>query len=150
MGGAVDMLPEHEAKAIRQYVDSQTRDESDRARAAQRVGGHRVAGHARTHREARTELRTAFMAMAGRTTTRLYGKPCRTYGVPVQVVATLRPEFFGPLLTSPDYPFCRRAPTRCGRCGPRRCAVIEGPADRAGIAIDAELTPGWSPTPAAA
>jgi hypothetical protein len=41
----VDKLPEHEAKAIRQYVDSQTRDENDRATTVQRVGGRRLAGH---------------------------------------------------------------------------------------------------------
>jgi hypothetical protein len=61
---------------------------------------------------------------------------------PVQVVATLRPEFFDPLLTSPEL---FALPTRTQTLRPLRPealrAVIEGPADRAGITIDADLVP---------
>ena len=41
----MDKLPEHEAKTIRSYVDSQTRDKNDRATTVQRVGGRRLRGH---------------------------------------------------------------------------------------------------------
>lgn len=37
-------LPEHEAKGIRQYVDSQVNDESNPAELVQRVGSRRVSG----------------------------------------------------------------------------------------------------------
>src|SRR4051812_4258553 len=59
---------------------------------------------------------------------------------PVQVVATLRPEFLDPLLASPEM---ASLPTRTHTLRPLTPgalrAVIEGPADRAGIAIDADL-----------
>src|SRR4051812_17909406 len=69
---------------------------------------------------------------------------------PVQVLATLRPEFLDPLLTSPEL---SGLATRTQTVRPLRPealrAVIEGPADRAGIALDADLVAGWWPTPAA-
>src|SRR4051812_22595202 len=59
---------------------------------------------------------------------------------PVEVVATLRPEFLDPLLASPEM---ASLPTRTHTLRPLTPgalrAVIEGPADRAGIAIDADL-----------
>jgi WD40 repeat protein len=59
---------------------------------------------------------------------------------PVQVAATLRPEFLDPLLASPEL---AGLATRTHTVRPLRSealrAVIEGPADRAGIGIDAEL-----------
>src|SRR3954451_21165459 len=59
---------------------------------------------------------------------------------PVQLLATLRPEFLDPLLTSPEL---SGLATRTQTVRPLRPealrAVIEGPADRAGIGIDAEL-----------
>src|SRR4051812_40938543 len=59
---------------------------------------------------------------------------------PVQVLATLRPEFLEPLLASPEL---AALPTRTQTVRPLRPealrAVIEGPADRAGIGVDAEL-----------
>src|SRR3712207_5150736 len=59
---------------------------------------------------------------------------------PVQVLATLRPEFLHPLLASPEL---AALPTRTQTVRPLRPealrAVIEGPADRAGITIDADL-----------
>ncbi|WP_222270309.1 nSTAND1 domain-containing NTPase [Modestobacter marinus] len=61
---------------------------------------------------------------------------------PMRVVATLRPEFLEPLLASSDL---SALPTRTHILRPLRPealrAVIEGPADRAGITIDAELVP---------
>src|SRR4051794_36091125 len=59
---------------------------------------------------------------------------------PVQVVATLRPEFLDPLLASPEL---SGLPARTQTLRPLRPdalrAVIEGPADRAGLGVDAEL-----------
>jgi WD40 repeat protein len=59
---------------------------------------------------------------------------------PVQVVATLRPEFFDRLLASPEL---SALPTRTHALRPLRPealrAVIEGPADRADITIDDDL-----------
>jgi hypothetical protein len=59
---------------------------------------------------------------------------------PVQVLATLRPEFLDPLLANPEL---AALPTRTQTVRPLRPealrAVIEGPADRAGIGVDAEL-----------
>src|SRR3954454_3975908 len=59
---------------------------------------------------------------------------------PVQVLATLRPEFLDPLLVSPEL---AALPTRTQTVRPLRPealrAVIEGPADRAGIGVDEEL-----------
>src|SRR3954447_5643261 len=59
---------------------------------------------------------------------------------PVQVVATLRPEFLDPLLASPELAALK---TRTQTLRPLRPealrAVIEGPADRAGITIDEDL-----------
>jgi energy-coupling factor transporter ATP-binding protein EcfA2 len=56
---------------------------------------------------------------------------------PVQVLATLRPEFLAPLLASPEL---AALPTRTQTVRPLRPealrAVIEGPADRAGISLD--------------
>jgi hypothetical protein len=40
----MDKLPAHEAKVIRKYVDSQTRDENDHATTVQQVGGRRLGG----------------------------------------------------------------------------------------------------------
>src|SRR4051794_12510735 len=61
---------------------------------------------------------------------------------PVQVVATLRPEFLDQLLASPEL---SALPTRTHALRPLRPealrAVIEGPADRAGITIDDDLVP---------
>jgi hypothetical protein len=58
----------------------------------------------------------------------------------VQVVATLRPEFLDPLLVSPELSVL---PTRTHTLRPLRPealpAVIEGPADRAGVSVDADL-----------
>ena len=58
----------------------------------------------------------------------------------LQVVATLRPEFLDPLLSNPEL---SGLPTRTHILRPLRPealrAVIEGPADRAGIGVDAEL-----------
>ena len=58
----------------------------------------------------------------------------------VQVVATLRPEFLDELLTSPEV---AALPTRTQTLRPLAPealrAVIEGPADRAGISIDEDL-----------
>ncbi|MGR6963200.1 NACHT and WD repeat domain-containing protein [Geodermatophilus sp. URMC 61] len=58
----------------------------------------------------------------------------------VQVVATLRPEFLDQVLASPELSVL---PARTHMVRPLRSealrAVIEGPADRAGIAIDADL-----------
>jgi WD40 repeat protein len=59
---------------------------------------------------------------------------------PVQVVATLRPEFIDPLLASPEL---AGLPARTHALRPLRPealrAVIEGPADLAGIGVDADL-----------
>jgi type II secretory pathway pseudopilin PulG len=59
---------------------------------------------------------------------------------PVQVVATLRPEFLDPLLASPELSVL---PTRTHVLRPLLAealrAVIEGPADRAGISVDEDL-----------
>src|SRR3954452_11820347 len=59
---------------------------------------------------------------------------------PVQGLATLPPEFLEPLLANPEL---SALPTRTQTVRPLRPealrAVIEGPADRAGIGIDAEL-----------
>ena len=59
---------------------------------------------------------------------------------PMQVVATLRPEFLDQLLSSPDL---AGLPTRTQTLRPLRPealhAVIEGPADRAGITVDHHL-----------
>nr|WP_261326261.1 TIR domain-containing protein [Modestobacter marinus] len=59
---------------------------------------------------------------------------------PVQVIATLRPEFLDQVLASPELSVL---PARTHALRPLRPealrAVIEGPADRAGIAIDADL-----------
>jgi hypothetical protein len=59
---------------------------------------------------------------------------------PVQVVATLRPEFLDPLLASPELAVL---PTRMETLRPlwpeALRAVIEGPADLAGIGMDDEL-----------
>jgi WD40 repeat protein len=59
---------------------------------------------------------------------------------PVQVVATLRPEFLDPLLASREL---SGLPARTQTLRPLRPealrAVIEGPADRAGVSVDAEL-----------
>src|SRR3954449_12503595 len=59
---------------------------------------------------------------------------------PVQVVATLRPEFLDQLLASPEISAlpARTHPLRPLRPEALR-AVIEGPADRAGITIDEDL-----------
>lgn len=40
----MDRLPEHEAKAIRSYVDLQTRDDDDLATTVQKIGARRLAG----------------------------------------------------------------------------------------------------------
>src|SRR3954469_21258784 len=59
---------------------------------------------------------------------------------PVQVVATLRPEFLDPLLASPEL---SGLPARTQTLRPLRPealrAGIEGPAARAGLSVDAEL-----------
>ncbi|SDZ26006.1 WD domain-containing protein, G-beta repeat-containing protein, partial [Geodermatophilus africanus] len=59
---------------------------------------------------------------------------------PTQVVATLRPEFLDPLLANPEL---AALPARTHVLRPLRRealrAVIEGPADRAGISVDADL-----------
>ncbi|MBV9012081.1 MAG: PD40 domain-containing protein [Pseudonocardiales bacterium] len=61
-------------------------------------------------------------------------------GGPVQVVATLRPEFLDPLLVDPDLAVL---PTRPYPLRPLRrealAAVIQGPAHLAGIGVDEEL-----------
>src|SRR6185312_5032072 len=58
----------------------------------------------------------------------------------LQVVASLRPEFLDPLLSNPEL---SALPTRTYTLRPLRSEalrnVIEGPADRAGISVDAEL-----------
>ena len=59
---------------------------------------------------------------------------------PVRVVGTLRPEFLEPLLASPEL---SGLPTRTQTLRPLRPealrSIIEGPAERAGLSIDADL-----------
>jgi WD40 repeat protein len=65
---------------------------------------------------------------------------CDALAGSLQVVATLRPEFLDQLLASPELAVL---PTRTQTLRPLRPealrAVIEGPADRAGLTIDADL-----------
>src|SRR3954469_3909618 len=59
---------------------------------------------------------------------------------PVQVLATLAPEFLEPLGASPELAALPPRPQTVRPLRPEALrAVIEGPADRAGIAVDAEL-----------
>ena len=59
---------------------------------------------------------------------------------PLQVVATLRPEFLDPLLASPELSVLPTCTQTLRPLQPEALrAVIEGPADRAGIGIPAEL-----------